>query len=192
MKIKSISRSERGRYVTLGIDGAKGRFVITGELYIELGSPEVGYELSEEEYESVKDSDERYHATVRALNILRFSDNSRRMLWQKLKKKGFSTEVARATVEDMVKLGYLDEKKQVENAVRRLANDSLLGAFRIRLKLAYLGYHPNLVRAAITELSESGEVDFEKNFSRLVEKKCAGDIREERIAELKYKWGYME
>lgn len=189
MKIKSVSFSEKGRYVTILIFGEKKSLTIDVVKYRELGSPEKDTDVSEDIYAALVAADEYYRATVSALRSLSYSDNSRRRLYEKLRKRGISSGVARSVVCDMVSLGYLDEKKQLRTLVMRLANDSLFGQYRILAKLSSVGYSPSDVRLAIDELTDAGEIDFDKNFQRLLEKKPVG---EDGISALKYKWGYRK
>ena len=190
MKIETVSFSEKGRYVTLRLSGVKNSLVITSQLYSELSSPTKGDELSPEAYDRIAEGDEYYRATVRALHILSYSDNSRRRLYDKLRQRGISKRACESVVSDMVSLGYLDEQKQLRGLVLRLANESLLGPYKIMSKLSASGYSPSDIRSAMSELSRGGEIDFEENLNKLIEKRLAEDEPEGELMKLKYKWGY--
>ena len=190
MKIKSVSFSEKGNYVTIYISDIKSPLTVTSELYRRLGAPEVASEIDEELLFQLSEADEYYRATVRALRILSFSDNSRRRLYEKLKQKGVKSAVASRVVEDMVSLGYLDEKKQLETLVLRLANDSLFGKKKIISKLVSVGYPAAEVGNVLRALLERGEIDFNESFARLAEKKLSAEHTDEELYALKYKWGY--
>lgn len=189
MKIKSVSFSEKGKYVNIFINGEKKCLTVNRELYQNLGSPGKDTDISEQVYAELVSADEYYRATVMALRSLSYSDNSKRRLYEKLRKKGISQNVARTVVLDMITLGYLDEKKQLYTLVLRLANDSLFGEYRIIAKLSSLGYAPSDIRSVLDGLKNDGEIDFDNNFVRLVEKKLTDDID---ISALKYKWGYRK
>lgn len=189
MKIKSVSFSEKGKYVTILIFGEKKSLTVDAAVYRELGSPEGDTEISEAVYTELISADEYYRATVSALRSLSYSDNSKRRLYEKLRKRGISAGVAHSVVCDMILLGYLDEEKQLRTLVLRLANDSLFGQYRIVAKLSSVGYSPSDVRAVIDGLVDDGEIDFDKNFLRLLEKKPVG---EDGVLALKYKWGYRK
>jgi hypothetical protein len=84
-------------------------------------------------------------------------------------------------------LDSYEEKVTVVMAVRNEANTSFRGRKRIIAKLASRGYAVGDIEAAIEALVASGEVDFEANFERLLEKEGGG---EEAAHRLRYKYGY--
>ncbi len=189
MKIKTVSKTERGEYVILTLAGEKKAFVLTGELYCSLGEPKAEYELSCAEYDEIISADEHYRATKRALNILSYGDNSRRKLYEKLRRGGFGAELSARICEDMAGLGYIDEQRQIRDKLIRLANDSLFGSRKIIARLASAGYRPSDVSAVLSDLRQSGEIDFEENFAKLCERLCPDGSLEE-LEKIKYKYGY--
>lgn len=190
MKIKHVSKTERGEYVMITLVGEKKALTLTDELYSSLGEPSVGYELSADEYSELLSADSYYRATKKALNILSFGDNSKRKLYEKLRRGGFSAEICRRTVDDMGKLGYVNEEKQLQRLASALANVSLFGPKRITAKLMNSGYAPEDIRRAISALTECGEIDFDVSFEKLKEKKLGENTDSEAIAKLRYKYGY--
>ena len=190
MVIKAVMVTEKEEYVTLSLAGEKKSLVITGELYSALGRPGAGYDVSEREYLQICEDDEYYRATLRALNILSFGDNSRRKLYEKLRQRGVLAAVAERVVDNMCELGYINEQRQLERIASDLANHSLFGPLRISAKLINSGYGASDVRRAIEKLCESGEVDFDENFARLVRRTLGEDSDLQEVNKIKYKYGY--
>lgn len=189
MKIKRVSFSEKGEYVTLAFDD-KTTFTVPSEAYLSLSSPSVGEMLDEDTFRELSFADECYRAMKKALGILSFSDNSERRLYEKLRTRGISRRAAEAAIEKMKAYGYLDEKKQLYREVARLANGSLFGAKKIVAKLSSVGYSPSDIRLAVRELSDMGEINFDESLKRLTEKKLGEDYTDEQYRALRAKWGY--
>ena len=101
---------------------------------------------------------------------------------------GFSSDASDIALERCNELGYLNEYEQVERAVEREANYKLRGRYYIKRRLSDKGYSLSDINRAIAALTERGDVDFDENFERLVEKK--GALTEEEITKLKYRFGY--
>lgn len=190
MKIKAVSKTEHGEFVMITLVGEKKVLTLSDKAYRMLGEPCVGYELSDDEYSELLLADEHYRAAKKALNILSFGDNSKRKLYEKLRRGGFSPEVCRRTVEDMTELGYLNEEKQLQRLISSLANVSLFGPKRITAKLMNSGYSHDDIRRAISSLNECGEIDFDASLERLADKLLGEDYDAEALTKLKYKYGY--
>ena len=106
----------------------------------------------------------------------------------KLLRAGFSRSVAEECIEECLRLGYIDERRQIERAVLNEANRSLRGKAYIVRKLASKGYSASEVGEITDELVSAGEIDFGENFERLCEKK--GALSQEARRALLYKYGY--
>ncbi len=177
--------------IVLGInDGGSDRtYSVPIPLYESLGSPMRYAELCDDEMAEVRTADEGFRAMRRAVSILAASDKSERMLINALcSKHGFSRDVATNVAQECVRLGYIEESRQLERLVEREANISLRGSLAIKRKLASKGYPPDKIDQAIDQLTESGDVDFSENLERLARKKGA-QTDEEKNA-LRYKYGY--
>ncbi len=147
-----------------------------------------GRELTEPEYDAIVLENERYKTMRRALGILERGDNTARTLYAKLMKYTKRREVIEECVAECIRLGYIDERRQLLLIVEREANRSLRGRQYIIRKLTARGYRPTMIESVIDELVESGEIDFAANFERLSEKMGAED--EEARRALAYKNGY--
>lgn len=190
MKIKAVSKTEHGEFVMITLVGEKKVLTLSDKAYRMLGEPCVGYELSSDEYSDALLADEQYRALKKALNILSFGDNSKRKLYEKLRRGGFSAETSRNTVDCMCELGYLDERKQIERLAAELANRSLYGPKRITARLVGSGYSSGDIRCALSELSLRGEIDFDASLERLADKLLGEEYDAEALTKLKYKYGY--
>jgi SOS response regulatory protein OraA/RecX len=130
-------------------------------------------------------------ARKKALNILSYADNNKKNLLTKLLRAGFSYDVSSRVCEEMVELGYIDERRQLERLVSVEANQRLRGPYRIIPTLVAKGYSKDMICDVVRELTSSGEVDFEKNARSLIEKKLpSGSIEERR--KLLYKNGFKK
>lgn len=186
--VKYIRSSGTGR-VSLGVSSDEGTvsYNISETLYNSLGIVR-GSHLSEEALVDIEYEDERYRAMKRALSILAYADNTATNLTAKLLRAGFSREIAVECVEECLRLGYVNEERQIERAVLNEANRSLYGREYIIKKLSAKGYRHGAVAACIDALVERGEIDFAENFERLAER-CDASGEEER-KKLAYKRGY--
>ncbi len=163
-------------------------YLISNETYLRLNSPPRGFEISERAFSEICFEDETYKAVKKAYSFLCDKDRSRYVLKTKLMEIGFSNDITEAALDRCEELGYLNEYEQVERAVEREANYKLRGRHHIRRRLAGKGYSVSDVDRAIVNLVERGEIDFDKSFERLCEKRGA-DTEEARV-KLKYTFGY--
>ena len=134
--------------------------------------------------------DEYYRAKRKALSLLAFSDKNEKELTRKLVSFGFSLEVSKGCAEEMVRCGYIDESRQLQRIILLEANVKLFGYSKIRARLVAKGYSPEDIRRVTGELVSSGEIDFNCNAKRLVEKKLSEGASVDEKKKLLYKNGY--
>ena len=186
-RIAFIRHRENGNEVKVGIDSGDDKSTLTlGVSFFDSLGLSVGDSLCDEDLAPLLEEDERRRCMKRALSILAYADNSKRLLYTKLKRAGYSSSLARECVTDCERLGYIDEKKQLLRLVAHEANSTLRGPVRIKAHLAGRGYSPRDIDEAIEILTSRGEVDFELNFERLSERFPEGT--DEFL--VKYKYGY--
>ena len=118
-----------------------------------------------------------------------------RTLTEMLVRRGFSPEVSREATEEAVRLGYLNERRAIEHAVRFMVEHKHYGARRIMPALLAKGYPKTLVHEVISTLVDSGEIDFNEAFRALLKKKRVDEIedereRKEKIRKLAYTYGF--
>lgn len=188
--LRSIREIGDKGLLSLAIGGEESaNYTVNASVYAEIGSPSVGDLLTDGQIYLIREYDEYFRAKKKALAILAYADNNRRNLAMKLQKAGFGRELCDRVVSEMVSLGYIDEKRQLERLITVEANGKLRGPLRIIPALGNKGYSSSDIRAVMHELTESGEVDFKKNAKRLLEKKLPTADTEEKKKFL-YKNGY--
>ena len=104
-------------------------------------------EITREDVEAIVDADERYKALKKAFDILAFGRNSKKVLEDKLRHRGFSAEISRDIAEYMKNHGYIDES---EDAVREvdLCIRKYWGSRRILMHLNQKGYDSETINSA--------------------------------------------
>ena len=188
--LRSIREIGDNGLLSLAIGGEESaNYTVNASVYAEIGSPSVGDLLTDGQIYLIREYDEYFRAKKKALSILAYADNNRRNLAMKLAKAGFGRELCDRVVSEMVSLGYIDEKRQLERLITLEANGKLRGPLRIIPALVNKGYSSSDIRAVMHELTESGEVDFRRNAKILLEKKLPTADPEERKKFL-YKNGY--
>lgn len=188
--LRSIREIGDKGLLSLAIGGEESaNYTVNSKVYLEIGSPSVGDVLNDEQIYLIKEYDEYFRAKKKALSILAYADNNRRSLAMKLQKAGFGRDLCDRVVSEMVSLGYIDEKRQLERLITLEANGKLRGPLRVIPSLVNKGYSLSDVRCVLHDLMESGEVDFKKNAKSLLDKKLPEAEPEEKKKFL-YKNGY--
>lgn len=182
---------EKGR-LTVGLEteGERHTYSVSESVYHLVGEPQSGEELDDDGFEILYADDEKFRAMKKALSLLSYADNNKRTLYLKLVRAGFSRGAVSFAVGECVRLGYIDERRQLTRIICREANGALRGRRVIRQRLVSKGYSPEDIDDILDDLLRTGEIDFSSNFERLCEKRGA-KTDEERGA-LMYKFGYRE
>ena len=190
-KVVYIKESKTKGYLVIGIKDAdeKKPLTVSAAAYAEVGSYAVGEEISPEALDALAKENQRFLALRKALYLLSFSDNSERNLRYKLMRAGFSRDVVDFAISEVLRLGYINEARQLERLIVNEANSKLYGPMKILSRLVGKGYFPSDVRTAIEALRDSGEVDFDLNRAKLLEKLPDG-CTDEDMYKLLYKYGY--
>ena len=190
-KIIYIKESKTKGYLVIGVKEGEQKTPLTvnAAAYSDVGAPALGEELSTDTYEALARENQRFLALRKALYLLSFSDNSERNLRYKLMRAGYSRDVVDFAVSEVLRLGYINEARQLERLIISEANSKLFGPMKIVSRLVGKGYSPSDVRAAIEALRASGEVDFDTNRARLLEKLPDG-YSDDDMYKLLYKYGY--
>ncbi len=170
----------------------KRKFEVTPNDYERLNFPSVDSELSEYEYKILTKSTHQKDAVSVALRILSQGDNNSSSLKRKLTERGFSPDVAESTVAQMLKLGYIDEKKQTYRYVLKLANQNLYGRRRIIPFLLNKGYKKEDIESSIEKAEQNGELNFLEIKKRLIEKSRFDEENRTEIKSLLYKYGHSD
>lgn len=187
-----IRISKDNKLLLLGIseEGERSRYTVSESFYRSIGSPVVRTVIGEGVLEMIVKEDERIRAMKKALSILSYTDNNEKNLVVKLVRAGFERSVSTEVAREMVSLGYVDEKRQLERLVLNEANVKLYGYGRILMKLTAKGYSGKDVRAVTEELVNKGEISFKENAKKLIEKRLPKDAPTEQKRKLLYRNGY--
>lgn len=188
MKIAFI-REMKNKRIRIGVECDEEilRYSVSERLSLSLGLCR-GMELSSEVYSDIVREDEEYRAMAKALSLLSYGDNTKSALYMKLCRAGYSRDVARGCVEECLRLGYINERRQLGRLIIAEANRALRGEIHIIKKLSSKGYSRKDISEVIAELTESGEIDFSESFRALCEKR--GAVSDEERRALMYKYGY--
>ena len=190
--LKFIREIKDSRLLLLGFseEGESARYTINAATFEAIGSPAIGDELDEGQMSAIKYTDELIRAKKKAVQILSFADNNRKNLLAKLCRAGFCKEIADEVCQEMVSLGYIDERRQLERIIVVEANVKLRGPQKIIPALSAKGYSSSDISCVMHSLVDSGEVDFKKNAKLLIEKKLSSCQDAEEKRKLLYKNGY--
>lgn len=190
--LQFVREAKDTRLLLLGIigEGESARYTVYASTFAEIGSPSVGEPLDEWQTSVIKRCDELIRAKKKALNILAYADNNRRNLAVKLLRAGFGRDVVDAVCDEMIALGYIDERRQLERIILDEANRKLRGPLKIVPALVAKGYSSSEVKETLHALVESGEIDFKRNAKLLLDKKLSDDFGEEEVKKILYKNGY--
>ncbi len=169
----------------------KRKYTVSEGTYRNIGCPLSGEEIDEDMMLTVSEEDGRRRALEKALNILAYADNNEKMLYIKLMHHNFSHAEASFATEECVRLGYINEGRQIENAVRS-AYSRLEGPYKITARLARRGYTQRAVRAVIDAMVESGEIDFKAQRARLLREKLPDGASTEETKKILHRYGYIK
>lgn len=192
-KIVFIKNTKIDGVVRLGVHDSESEMTETLTVsYIQSPSLRtlcVGDVVFGEVLEEILLSDAEYRARKYALSSLALSDKNERTLRMKLISRGFDHEIAERVCRQMVELGYIDERRQLERLV--LADAAkFYGPRKIIMHLCSRGYRTSDIREAMHSLVDSGELDFKERARALLEKKCGSELSSEERKKILYSHGY--
>jgi SOS response regulatory protein OraA/RecX len=193
--VKSIrtrkTQGGKSLLISLSIETADGykEYTISEGAYREIGCPLSDDIIDEEALSRIAFADELMRARRKALVVLSYGDNSEKNLRLKLLRSGARAAIADEVAREMVSLGYVNDKRQIEDLALKYST-SLFGRRKIVAKLLEKGYAREDVNAALTALSKDGRIDFKKNAALLIEKKLTPPYTREDVKKLLYKNGY--
>ena len=190
--LKFIREVKDSHLLLLGVaeEGESAHYTVNAAAFEDVGSPSVGDELDGEQMSVIRYTDEYIRAKKKALSILAFADNNQKNLSAKLYRAGFEREIISEVLSEMVALGYIDERRQLERIILSEANGKLRGPRRIIPALITKGFSSTDVSDVMHRLVDSGEIDFSKNARLLLDKKLPGCTDTEEKKKFLYKNGY--
>ena len=196
MSGKILSIRTKGKSVTLIeltvlIGEKKEKYTISEGTYRKIGCPLSGEYIEDDSFDSVFREDEERRAMMKALAILGYADNNERRLYAKLIGHGFSKSAASFAVEECVRLGYIDEKRQLERLILKY-HEELLGPGKIAAKLAAKSYSSSEISKMMRKLEDEEKLDFQKTRKLLLDTKLKEGATYEETRKLLYKYGYIK
>lgn len=95
-------------------------------------------------------------AIKKGMSLLDYAQNTKKGLCDKLRRKGYSTEVAEAAADYLAEHGFINEQREAEFLVQTMAGRKLYGKNRIKRELFAKGFEQDVIRSAV----ENTEIDF--------------------------------
>jgi len=160
------------------------KLTVASKMLFEIGNIGVDvlpYPLTKESYNTLYYDASIWEAVKKGIDLLSYGDNTKRQLTAKLRQRGFDKFIPEDAVEYICNLGYIDERRLLENAVEQLANVKLYGRSRIKSELYKKGISREVLSEYLSDMLE--EIDFEENLKKLIIKRCDHS----RLSEPKYR-----
>ncbi|HEY3374139.1 MAG TPA: RecX family transcriptional regulator [Candidatus Aquicultor sp.] len=144
-------QEKRAWRTSIFIDGKFWRGYDT-EIIAELGLY-VGQKLARAELDAINHSLEKRRAINRAVLLLSYRGRSIHEVISRLVKAGFSPELADEAVNELKRLGYLDDDDFAQNWMKSRLGAKLYGPRRIKQELRQKGVADELITEKLEELS---------------------------------------
>ena len=162
--------------MTVGISNGENseerKLSVASNMLFEIGRIGPGalpFELSEEQFDLLEYDSRLWSAVKKALDLLSYSDCSKRRLAEKLVQRGFSRELSEDAADYAERLGYIDEKSQLSRAVDDLAAKGY-GRSRIKQELVKKGISREVISDELDALLDG--IDFDESLTTLLERKA--------------------
>ncbi|MCQ2431654.1 MAG: RecX family transcriptional regulator [Clostridia bacterium] len=130
--------------------------------------PQAGDSLSSEKYEALLAAGEATAATVKAVGLLAYGDQTAKKLREKLHQKKFSKEAAASAVEFCVEKRYIREDEQLKRLMELLCEKKKYGIRRIKQEVYVKGFSEDAVKSVWEDTLET--LDFDAALDSRMEK----------------------
>ena len=161
--------------ITSGENFERRKFTVSAEMFFELELPltlSSPLEISREKYDVIASFSSGHAAVKKGINILSFSDNTKKGLVKKLVTKGFSREASEYAADFLERSGYINESNSACMLAKDMALKKLYGPKRIAAALFEKGFS----REAIDAAAEETDVDFSAICRTRIEKMGGREI----------------
>ena len=178
IEIVKLEPRRMGEEVILTVRIANGEHEQTEKLTVaskmlfeigNIGNDVLPYHLTKESYDTLCYDASIWEAVKKGIDLLSYGDNSRSKLITKLRQRGFDKYISEDAAEYICSLGYIDERRMLENAVERLANVKLYGRSRIKNELYRIGISKDIISEYLSDMLD--EIDFEENLKKMINNK---------------------
>lgn len=145
--------------ITDGEHEQREKLCVSIEQFSELGlkTTEKNQQITRDVFEQAETYSKITSAVKKGVELLSFSQNTKKGLARKLISRGFEKDVCLEAVEFLERIGYINEFSQAEMIVLELAERKLYGKERIKNEL----YKKEFSREAIESALET-EIDFDE------------------------------
>ncbi len=191
LSVRTKEKNESLVVLEIFSEGEKIKYTVNEGTYREIGCPLSGECIDSEALAALTEDDGRRRALAKAASLLSFADNSEKNLKMKLTRAGFSAEHAEFATEECVRLGYIDEARQIEHVITK-CHEKLIGPHKIIAKLISRGYSAKRAFRIMRELEERGAIDFDAAKKKLIKEKLAADASREDKQKLLHRYGYLK
>lgn len=172
-------------------DGERKKYTVNEGTYREIGCPLSGDTLDEDRLALLSSADGMRRALAKALSLLSYADNGEGAIYRKLRRAGFSDAEATFAKEECVRLGYINEERQIESAL--LSSISRLeGPYKVMRRLMGRGYTAKKVLNIIHALEDSGKIDYKAARQALLRDKLPEGSTDDEKRKLLQRYGYIK
>ena len=172
-------------------DGERKKYTVNEGTYREIGCPLSGDTLDEDRLALLSSADGMRRALAKALSLLSYADNGEGAIYRKLRRAGFSDAEATFAKEECVRLGYINEERQIESAL--LSSFSRLeGPYKVMRRLMGRGYTAKKVLNIIHALEDSGKIDYKAARQALLRDKLPEGSTDDEKRKLLQRYGYIK
>lgn len=189
MKITAIKPQKRdAERVNVHVDG-EFRVALSREVAVR-GGLRVGDEIDAARLTELETEDLHWKAKQASLNLLSHRARSARELERRLARKDFPAEVASAAVEDLERMGLIDDVAFAESFVRDRVRLRPKGKRVLVQELRARGVDPETAEAAVGEVMEGEDVS-ELELARAAAAKWVARSGEDARAARRRLYGYL-
>lgn len=146
-----------GIRLSFDINGEKKSLTVSADDFLALGVTKG--EIDEGVFDEICDADMNYGAVRAAIRILSAGQCSKKKLYEKLRRRGFTHSCAKNASDFAATHGYIDEDWQIENYLKTLVEKKYVGRRKVLPMLIAKGYSGSKISALLDE--KYSDEDFE-------------------------------
>jgi regulatory protein len=154
-KIQALGNGEEAEISLEVSNGKESQYIkgkVSASMFSSLHLPSFLKEpilIERERCEEILRSMKLYSAIRKGLDLLGYSKNTPKVLMEKLRKKGYASEIAEEAVSFLVEKGYIRENEDAVQFAENLAIKKGYGKKRIQQELFRKGFSEDVIREAL-------------------------------------------